>query len=423
VEVTINTLSDVSREVQVTTDADELRPHFEKAYKEYRAKVDLKGFRKGQALLDLIKKLYGEMIEHDSLGAVASELYREIVREKDLKPIGDPVITDMDYKRGQHLRFTVKYDIRPIIELKKYTGIEVEKSVHTVTDEELEEELLRLRRINSTLEEVPAAADTEHVVTTEIRELDSSGLPILGRKQEPSRFYLADPQLEQPIRDALTGAEVGKEYRAKFQHTHGDHTHDVHLALNVTKVEKVILPPLDDAFASKITKEKIKSLDELRSSVRNDLTAYWEEKNRRKLINDLIAELLRIHQFEVPDSLVQSVLGRLLEEVKNQSQKQELPEDFDIEKFMTENRAYAVYQSRWALLREELIAAEKLTVEDADVAAIAERESSRIGIDKERLVAYYKSSDQVRDRILTDKLIDALLGKAKIKEVQHHPSA
>ncbi len=418
-EVSITPVTEVSQEVEITTTAQELEPHFEKAYRSYRAGVELKGFRKGKAPLDLVKRLYGDMIEHDSLGSVATTLYREVVKEKDLKPIGEPVIVDMDYKRGEHFRFKVKFDIRPTITLKDYKKISLERKVHEVTDQELDEEFLRLRRINSTLEEVTSVSDEEHVVTADVQELDDSGLPLIGKKQETSRFYLSDPELEQPIKEALMGAEPGKTLTVAFQHQHGDHTHDVRLALAVTKIERVVLPPLDDAFAAKVTKDKVTALGEFRASIRKDLEAYWKDKHQRTLVNTLAAEIVRRHEFQVPESLVRSVLDGLLNDIANQQPKKQLPADFDTQKFYEANAPYAVYQAKWALLREELMKAEKITVEDADLDALATRESAIVGLDKERLLTYYKSSEQVQDRIMGDKLMDRLLSYSVIKDVPH----
>lgn len=418
VEVTINTISDVQREMEISAKADELKPHFDKAYKEYRPNVEIKGFRKGKAPLELVKKMYGDAIEYETLNTIASELYRTVVKEKELKPIGDPVIVDMDYKRGETLRFKVQYDVRPQIELKEYTGIEIEKPVHAVSDEETEEEILRLRKTNSTTEEVPAVTDDEHIVTAQTQEMDKSGLPLIGKKTQQARFYLGDHQLEQPIRDALKKAERGGEYRVSFQHQHGDHAHDVYLLLKVAKVEKVKLPEFTDEFVKTITKGKIGTLEEFRKGLRKDLISYWTEKSRRATVNALVAELIRRHDFAVPESLTRSILQSLLEEIKGQSQNKQLPADFDKEQFFQENRAYAIYQAKWALLREEIIKAEKVAVEEKDLMELAERESAKIGIDKERLVAYYKSSDQIQDRMIGDKLIDFLIKNAKIKEVE-----
>ena len=416
-EVKVNTRSEVSREVEIEVGAEELQPHFEKAYKEYRPKIDMRGFRKGKAPLDMIKKLYGEMIENESLEKLASEFFRDAAKEKELKPIGEPTLVDLNYKRGERLWVKIQYDIRPTITLKQYKGISVETVVHSVTDEEVEDELLRIQKINSTREGVEKVTDNEHVVTADLQEFDDTGFPIIGKKTENARFYLADPQLEEPFREAFQSTAKGNEHQIKFEHQHEDHTHKVNMKAMVTKVEKVILPELNDEFVKKVTKEKVGTVDEFRKGVREDLISYWKEKNRRALINAIVSELIRLHEFEVPESLTRSVLENLLEEIKGQYPNKKLPNDFDVEKFFQENRAYAIFQAKWALLREEIIKAENLTVDESALVALAEREAPKIGIDKDRLIAYYKSSDQIKDRLAGDKLIDLLISTSKIKEV------
>lgn len=416
-EVTVKDLTEVSREVEITVGAEELMPHFEKAYKEYRPKIELRGFRKGKAPLDIVKKMYGEMIEQDSLETVANDLYHQVVKEKELQPIGDPRLVDMNFKRGESFHCKVQYDVRPKIELKKYKKIEVEKVVHTVTEKEVEEEILRLRRANSTLEETKSVTDPENVVTATMQDLDESGAPLIGKKHENVRFYLADEQLEQPFKDALKSAETGGEYTVRFEHQHGDRTHNVNTQLNVKKIEKVILPELNDTLVAKITKEKIKSVEEFRKGITEDLHTYWRDREKRQILNDVTDRILKNHEFQVPESLVNSVLEGLLEEMKNDYPNKQLPHNFDIKRFYEQNKSYAEAQSKWALLREEIIKKENLGAEDADLAKLAEKEAEKIGIDKERLVTYYKTSDQIKDRIVGTKLLDFLLENASIKEV------
>jgi trigger factor len=417
VDVNITTLSEVSREVEIQATSDDLQPHFEKAYREYRPKAEIKGFRKGRAPVELIKRLYGEAIEYESLETIAAELYRQVVKEKELKPIGDPALVDLNYKRGEHLRFKIQYDVRPTIQLKKYKGLSVDTVVHKVMDDELEDELLRLQKVNSTTEEVGQVTDEEHIVFTELQELDDAGLPIIGKRSDNVRFYLADPQLEQPFKDALGATAKGNEHYIKFEHQHDGHSHKVILKAKVKKIERVKLPELTDEFVKKVTKEKTSSVDAFRKSVREDLESYWREKNRRNLVNAIVSEIIRLHEFQVPESLISGVLNGLLEEIRNQYPNKQLPNDFDTEKFFQENRAYAVFQAKWALLREEIVKAENLTADENALEALAEREAPKIGIDKERLITYYKSSEQVKDRFVSDKLMDLLISSTTVKEI------
>jgi trigger factor len=416
VEVNIQPLSEVSHEVEIKATQEDLAPHFDRAYQEYRKKVEIRGFRKGKAPLDIVKKLYGDMIENDSLSEVANDMYRQVVKEKELKPIGEPVLVDMTYKRGESFRCRIQYDTRPKIELKDYRNIEVEKFVHTVNEDEVAKELLRLQQINAKMDEADAVTDDQYIITATLQDMDDKGEPVAGRRSENIRFYLADDRLEKPIKDALKEAKTGGEYRVKFEHMHGDKSHTVDTLVSVHKIQKITLPVLDDAFIAGITKNKFTTVESLRANIRTDLEAYWREKSDRQVLNSIIAEIIRRHEFLIPESLVRSVLMGLLEEVRNEYPGKQLPADFDLEKFNNENREYAVYQAKWALLREELIKAEKFTVADDDLEKLAQEESEKIKIPKDRLIGYYRTSEQVKDRIVGEKLIQLLKNTAKIKE-------
>ena len=416
-EVTVQSLSDVLRTAEITATPEDLAPYFNKAYLEYRKKIEIRGFRKGKAPIDIVKKLYGDLIENDSLNEIATDFYRRAVKEKELKPIGEPTLVDMDYKQGESFRCKIQFDVRPQIVVKEYKGIEVEKFIHTITDDEVEKELIRLQRSNSTMEEVEVVTSPEHIVTATLQDLDETGAPLIGKKSENIRFYLADEQLEQPFKDALKEAKKKGEYSVQFEHKHEEHTHTVNTQLIVNKIEKVTLPALDDTFVSKITKNKFTSLETLRANIKEEIIAYWKEKSDRQVINSLTAEIIRRHEFQVPESLIRSVLDGLLEEIKNEYPDKRLPADFNDEKFKEENRPYAIYQAKWALLREELVKAENVTASDEDLEILAEEESAKIKIPKDRLISYYKSSDQIKDRLIGDKLLKLLVSSSKIKEV------
>lgn len=416
-DVNVQTLSDVSREVEIVATAAEVQPHFDKKYIEYQAKVDIKGFRKGKAPLDIVKKLYGELIEQDSLEDIATELYRKAVSENDLRPIGDPSLVDMKFNRGEDLRFKVRYDVRPAITLKPVKGVKVTKPRHAITEAEIEAEVLRLRRANATFEPAEQAADDEHVVTADLQDVDEHGMPVIGKKSEGVRFYLGDERLEEPFKVALRGATVGAVQLVTFEHDHGDHKHTVRSRVTVKKVEKVQLPAFEGEFVKKLTNGAVESTDDFMKNLRNDVEAYWRSKTERATLNSLTGELLAMHDFEVPDSLTRAVLESLLQDMAQQYPKKQLPEDFDYDRFGQENYAYAQAQAKWALLREELLKAENITVDDTDLEKLAETEAQTIKIDKERLLQYYKSSDQVRDRLRSDKLMQRLLSEATITEV------
>jgi trigger factor len=415
-QVTINTLSDIKQEADIQLSHEELQPHFEKAYEKYRTKVELKGFRKGKVPMPMIKKLYGEAIEHDSLDTITNDVYHRAMEEKNIRPVGVPTLVDMDFKRGEKLRFRITFEVKPAITLKKIKGITVEKPVHRVSDEEIESELHHLRRANAASAEVKKVTDPEHIVTGDVQEIDDSGSPLIGKKSSNLRFYLADTTLAPEITNALLQGEAGGSYRASFESQHGDHAHKTHVAITVNKIEKLTLPPLDEALVTKVTGDKVSSPDEFRRNLRSDLERYWEEQASSRVDDALADEVVRMHEFEVPEALVNGFLDMFIEDIKNRSRDKKLPRDFDEQKFRSERRAYAVWQAKWMLLKERIVEEERIAVADEDFERIAEADAARSGVDKNRLLTYYKNTGSVTDRLLSDKVMAFLKTNAHIKE-------
>ncbi len=415
-QVSITNVSEVQQEADIQLTQDEIQPMFERAYEKYRPKVEIKGFRKGKVPMPMIKQLYGEAIEQDALDDIASDFYRQAMEEKDIHPVGTPTMVDMDFKRGEHFHFKIKYEVKPGIALGPYRGIKVEKPIHIVTDAEVEGEIQKIRRANSTMEEAPAVTDTGYVITADVQELDETGTPLIGKKTPGARFDLSDETLAPEIAGALSGAEAGGTYRAKFESTHGDHTHSMNIALGVTKIEKVLLPPLDDALVAKITGGKVATVDEFRKNLRTDIERYWEDESTARLNDNIAKSLVESHPFPVPDSIVNGLLDSYVEDVRNRSRDRKLPKGFDEQKFREENRGPALWQAQWLLLSGRIAEEEKIGVSEEEVTALAEREAGKIGIPKERMLEYYKKSSGAESRILSDKLMTFLRSHAKITE-------
>jgi trigger factor len=248
VQVTITSQSDVQQEVEIQLSNEELQPSFDKAYAKYRAKAELKGFRKGKAPMEIIRRLYGEAIEHEALDEIANDAFHKSMEERNVRPLGTPSMTDMDFKRGERLQFKIKYEVKPAVELKTYKGIAVERPVHAISDAEVEDELLQLRKVHSTTAPAEIAADDEHVVTADVQELDETGMPLVGKKSSGVRFYLADNALAPEIKGVLRNIKVNEEATAQYSTHHDDHEHRVHIAITAKRIEKIELPPYDEAL-------------------------------------------------------------------------------------------------------------------------------------------------------------------------------
>jgi trigger factor len=134
-------------------------------------------------------------------------------------------------------------------------------------------------------------------------------------------------------------------------------------------------------------------------------------------MHDALAnEIVRLHDVPVPDSLVEAYLDSFLEDMKSRTRDRKLPPGFEVEKFRAESRAYAIWQAKWSLLKEAIAEKEDLTVSDEDLTKLAETESGRVGIDRDRLLEYYRKSSGATDRLQSEKVMSFLLSHARVKE-------
>jgi trigger factor len=415
-ETVTNDITEIEKELSVQLTADELVPHFERAYQRIQPKMEIKGFRKGKVPVEVIKKMYGEQIEFDSLDVIATDVYREVAKEKNIQPVGEPRLVDMDYKRGESFSFKIQYEILPQFTVSNYKGIQLEKLIHSVTEQEVSDEILRIRRANATLVEAQSADDDEHIVTADVQELDDTGFPMIGKKNENQRFYLGEETLIEEVKTKLRQASIGSPLRIKYESQHGDHTHKTHIEVTPKKIEKIQLPELDDAFVAKVTKNKVATVAAFRENLLKDLEAYWNDRSERKAMDMLAAEIVRRHDFPVPDSFVRGIIDRQLEDMKNRLPEKQFPPDFDETKYREDLRPSAIFQARWYLIRERIIEQEGLKIEDADLERIAEERSKQTGIEQEKLIQFFKSSEETQRQILSEKLITFLKLNAKITE-------
>lgn len=417
-EVTINTLSDCDREMVVNMTQEELQPHFEKAYREAAPHLEIKGFRKGKVPIPMIKKLFGASIEYQTIEEITNSTFRNEIESRNITPLGTPTIVNIDFKPGSPLSFKIKYEVKPEFELKDYKSISIEKFIHKTNDQEIQNELERLQQINATFEEAQKVEGEDFVVTADMINYDEKGNLLPNTKREGMRIYLKEKQTEKEIKDALQGATVREIKEVQFDHQHGDHSHKVHLQITVTKIERVILPPLDDALAKKVSNEKFQTLEELKQNIRTELDAFWKERSERRLESDLINEIVKQYDFAVPESLVQSVIDTYLEDAKSQQPSRQLPKEFDEKKYRESARGNALWQAKWLLIKEQFIAKEKIKIPDSEIEKIAEEESKKLNIDKDRLINFYKSSENALERLKYNRLIDILKQNVKITEVE-----
>jgi len=416
-EVLINSKNDVSHEIEIIVPFEELQPHFDKAYREEAKNIVIPGFRRGRVPLQIIKKRFGKEIEYQIIEKLSNEFFRDAIEERDIKPVGQPVLHDLDYKPEEALTIKVSYETEPDVVAKDYAGLQLERLTHTVTDDEVDDEVRGVLKSRRTLEAAEMADDDDFLVTVDIQMLDDEGKPVAGQRNENMKVEMDDEYLNRDLKAELLNMKAGEEKDVELTHAHGDHEHTERAHIKVKSIERVTLPELTDEFVAGYTNGQAKTVAELRTMIHDRLVEIWEQRYRQQFENDLVGEIVKRNSFDVPQSVVDSILDDWVKQVQEQQPDKKFPADFNMEEYRASRTKEANFTAQWMYLRDNIIEKEGIKLEDSDVEEKAERDSAAMGIEKERLIEFYKNAPQYTQTMLVEKLVAFLVENAEVKDI------
>ena len=428
-KVTVSESDAWRRTLEVEVPGEDVRRRFETAYKNYSKSLNLPGFRKGKIPVSLVKKRFGKAIQGEVLQEVMQECYREASRSEGLTPISEATIEDVNYEEGQPLKFTASVDVKPEIVAQDYRGLKTTRPVFKVTDADVEEQLQRVQEQNATEQEVDRPAELGDVVVADLQELDESGLPIIGRKQEERPFHIGGRNANHDLDNQLVGISAGETRRIVLTHTGEDENEahmegsqhqegrEIRMMFSAREVRERTLPELDDEFAK--DQGQFESLDELTAQIRTDLRAQADFASRRYLEGHIVDELIRKNAFDLPETMVESALDTLVENQKKEHEGRE--QDIDEDAIRQESREGTIRGLKRHILMEAIQKQEELEVEEAEMDSQLDVMSRRYNTEREQLRQILKRSDQIErieSNLLTEKTFDFLIEHAEIEDVE-----
>ncbi|HRE41767.1 MAG TPA: trigger factor [Ignavibacteria bacterium] len=415
-ETNFKDIDNVKKELEFILTYDELKPHFDKAILKYRNKVAIPGFRKGKAPLDMVKKLAGDSVEYSSLEDIANEVFKKHILDNNIDIIDVGAITDFNYEPKTRFQFKIEFEVKPDITLEQYKGLELKKKVYKLDDKMIDEEVNYHKLQLSTLELDGEAMDDEYLVTIDVQNLDNDGNIIVGESQKDLKIYLGNKNIE---KDFYTGLQHIKENETRIIDTKNSDGEPQKVKVTATKIEKIIFPELNEEFFKKITgKDDVKTVDEFKNSIKSELEKYYENISTQSLRNDLINELLKINDIDIPNVFVENILTNLAEDHKKRESGKRKISDEELDEFKKTNRVDAIKQAKWFLIREKIVELENIKVEEDDVKVFADDVAAKYNMPVDKLVELYAKSPDVKSQIETDKVFKLLIENAKVTEVE-----
>ena len=378
-----------TREVVVEASAEEVSKAFRKVTRTYQKYARIPGFRPGKTPESVIQRKFATEIRKEVIDSLLPERFNQSIREQNLKPVGQPQVTELTVEDGKPLLVKAVFEYIPDFSIDGYQSVTVEKPSVEVTDEEFNREMEELRESRATIEPVEedrplVDGDWAQITYTGVIQGEDGGDPVQG---EDALVEIGGKDTVEAFTQVLRGAKPGQELKAEviYPTEYPDKriagktvTYDI----TVKAIKNRTIPELNDEFAKEMG--NYESLTDLQTRVREHMAQRKRNSVESETKDRLFAELSQKFAFAVPESLVQDRIDARLERglraLAAQGMQAEQMRKLDFGRLRTAQRDGAVAEVRATILMDRIAEAENITVTDEEVeheiqiAAIQSRE-------------------------------------------------
>lgn len=411
--------------LRVEVPEKELDPALDAVYKRWSRDIKLPGFRKGHIPRRLIDTHVGpEVIRQEALRDALPDLYRRALEAEDLEAIAAPEIEVVEFEPGTPLVFEATVDIRPDVPLPDISALEVQAPPSEVTDDDLDEQLDRLRDRFAELETVAREARRGDHVLIDLKGYEHDQ-PVEGASAPDYLYEIGSRSGPEELDDELQGSRPGAilKFNSTLPEGAGElGGREISFTVLVKEVKAKKLPALDDEFAKDVG--EFDSLDELREDLRKRLADVKknvvEEQTRALALEALVSG----SGFEPPEKLVGDEFQHRLEHFQEDLKQAGMSMDeyatssgsTELE-IRAEMRSHAERAVKAELLLEEIARAQDVEVTNEDLGrevALAAARSQREPQEVAKELADSGRLGAVAADIMRRKALDYVIATANV---------
>lgn len=411
------------RELELEIPAEEVSKATDKIAKDLMRVARVPGFRPGKAPITLIKRRFAEEIKGEVLQTLVPEKVEKAVAEQKLTPVSQPQVDKLDYNEGQAVKFRAVFEVLPEFELGNYKSLEIEMPAMDVTDEDVAKALEETRERAATFAPVEGRA----VENGDFVQLKLMGTPEGGGdplQADNVLCHVGAEETMEPFNTNLMGANAGdhKEFAVEYPQDYPDPKlagKKFNYVADVLGIKTKKLPELNDDFAKDVSDAT--SLDELKKKIRESLEHERDHRQKDLQREKIIAELIKTHEFPVPESLVEHQMDARLERVVRSLAQQGVdPRAVNVDWVTLRNRQTerAKEDVKAELIVDKIASTENIDATEEDVTHELEHAASHSNESVEAIRARLTKQgalDRMKAKLRSDKTLDWLAQNAKIR--------
>ncbi len=413
------------RELDLEIPAEEVAKATEKVAKEFARIARVPGFRPGKAPISLIKRRFADDIKGEVVQTLVPEKVEKAVAEQKLTPVSQPQVEKLEYKEGEPLKFRATFEVLPEFTLANYRNLEIEMPEIAITDESVAKTLAEMQQRAATFAPVEGRAvqDGDFVQVKLLGTPEGAGDPL---QADSVLCHVGAEETMEPFNTNLRGANAGdhKNFDVEYPADYPDAKlagKKFHYTVDVLGIKTKKLPEINDEFAKDVSDAA--SLEELKGKVREGLEHERDHRQKELQREKILAELVKLHDFPVPESLVEHQMDVRLERVVRSLAQQGVdPRAVNVDWVSLRRRQEerAKDDVKAELVVDRIATEEKIEVTDEELQHELEHMASHGGDSAEVIRARLTKQgalDRMKAKLRSDKTVDWLAQNAHVKTV------
>ena len=317
---TVERLDDNKVKLSVEVDVAEFDSALDAAFKRIAKEVRMPGFRPGKAPRRLLEAQFGHGVgREEALREALPDYYARAVVAHGVDVIAPP---DIEITAGQDdgvVAFDAVVEIRPVIEVAGYDGLRVQIPSPVPSDEEIDEQIDRMRQQFAEFVTVERAAEDGDHVTIDIAGTHE-GEEVPGLTTSDYDYEVGTGAVVTEIDENLRGAAAGDVVEFDAAHPDPDEEAPLSFVVNVKEVKEAVLPELDDAWAKEAS--EFETVDELRADLFERMSSMRIAQSRMALQQNTAEALAAIVTADIPDSMIEGEIDSRLQDLIGRLQQQ-----------------------------------------------------------------------------------------------------
>jgi trigger factor len=413
------------RELDLEIPAEEVSKAMERVAKDFAKIARVPGFRPGKAPVSLIRRRFADDIKGEVLQDLVPKKVGAAVSEQKLTPVSQPQVEKLDFAEGKPLKFTAVFEVLPEFTVGNYKGLQIEMPAMDITEADVSKALEEMRERAAALAPVEGrpAENGDYV------QLKLMGTPAGGGEPlqaDSVMCHVGAEETMEPFNENLRGANVGdhKNFEVAYPTDYPDAKlagKTYNYAVEVLGIKTKKLPEINDDFAKDVSDAS--SLDELKKKIHESLEQQRDHRQKELQREKVIGELVKQHDFPVPESLVEHQMDVRLERVVRSLAAQGVdPRAVNVDWVSLRKRQQerATDDVKAELIIDRIATAENIDVTEEEVQHELEHLASHSDESAEAVRARLTKQgalDRMKAKLRSDKTLDWLAQNAQIKIV------